>query len=46
MEKVDIIEPVLEDNNKKEEKKLEFCPQCGAPLSEHATTCFLCGKKL
>ena len=24
----------------------KYCPQCGAPLSPIATTCFLCGKKL
>lgn len=56
-EKVDIIEPtpVIEENNVVPETKIEdtsnndgekYCPQCGAPLSPNATTCFLCGKKL
>lgn len=44
-EKIEVIDPIIEEK-KEEVKKLEYCPQCGAPLSEHATTCFLCGKKL
>ena len=43
IEKVEVIEPVVE--TVVEEKRPEYCPECGAPLAEHATTCFLCGKK-
>lgn len=28
------------------EKGNKICPNCGAPLSPSATTCFLCGKKI
>ena len=42
-EKIEVIEPVVEDVV--EEKRPDYCPECGAPLAEHATTCFLCGKK-
>lgn len=38
-----VIEPIVEE---KEEKRPKYCPNCGAPLAEHATTCFLCGKKI
>lgn len=45
-EMVEVIEPVVEAViEEKKEKRPEYCPQCGAPLAEHATTCFLCGKK-
>ena len=48
VEKIEVIEleeqTVVEE--KEDEKKPEYCPQCGAPLAEHATTCFLCGTKL
>lgn len=48
IEKIEVIEPVIDPivEEKEELKKLEYCPQCGAPLAEHATTCFLCGNKL
>lgn len=48
VEKVEIIEPIIEEPKVevKEEKKPEYCPQCGAPVPAHATTCFLCGTKL
>lgn len=41
--------PVIEEP--KEEVKInengnKICPNCGAPLSPSATTCFLCGKKI
>lgn len=56
-EKIDIIDsaPVVKEDNVVSETKEEgvsnnddqkYCPQCGAPLSPSATTCFLCGKKL
>lgn len=43
IEKIEVIEPIIE--LKEETKRPEYCPQCGAPLAEHATTCFLCGNK-
>ena len=45
VEKIDVIEPIIEEK-KEEIKRPEYCPQCGAPLAQHATTCFLCGNKL
>ena len=45
VEKIEILDPTLDDP-KEETVRPEYCPQCGAPLSEHATTCFLCGNKL
>ncbi len=45
--------PVIEEPKEevKEEVKInengnKICPNCGAPLSPSATTCFLCGKKI
>ena len=45
--------PVIEEPKEevKEEIKInengnKICPNCGAPLSPSATTCFLCGKKI
>lgn len=32
--------------SQEKENENKFCPNCGAPLSPMATTCFLCGKKL
>lgn len=48
-EKIEVIEPIVEpiiEEKKEEINKPKYCPQCGAPLAEHATTCFLCGNKL
>lgn len=46
LEKIEVIEPVVETVvEEKQETRPEYCPQCGAPLAQHATTCFLCGRK-
>lgn len=45
LEKIEIVEPVIEEV-KVETPRPEYCPQCGAPVSKHATTCFLCGKEI
>lgn len=45
-EKIEIIEPIIEEIKKEESKRPAYCPQCGAPLSETADTCFLCGNKI
>lgn len=44
-EKIDIIEPIIQEQKDVEVKRPEYCPKCGAPISEHADTCFLCGNK-
>lgn len=46
-ETIEVVEPIIENTvDEKHEERPKHCPQCGAPLSEHATTCFLCGKKI
>ena len=47
VENIEVIEPIVEAVvEENQEKRPDYCPQCGAPLSEHATTCFLCGKQI
>lgn len=50
-EKIEIIEPVLDNNTLKKEAPIlnedgnKICPQCGAPIKSEAPACFLCGYK-
>ena len=47
VEKIEFIEPAVQkDIEEKQEERPKYCQQCGAPLAEHATTCFLCGKPI